>query len=205
MNAQRRKVDDGNMSIRTVFEIIADTAANRQGDMVSVGEILDAFGSRAFGPLLFIIGVLMITPLGAIPGAPLFATALVFLLMAQSVFRSGAPWIPSRMRNAELGAEKLRSALGKLEPWFKRVDAITRPRMTSLLTPVMETLLAVCCMLIALTMIPLGFVPFAVTLPALALAVIGLGWMTSDGVFVIAGMAVAGIGLALALYVAAGQ
>ena len=48
------------------------------------------------------------------------------------------------------------------------------------------------CIVIALTMIPLGFIPFGVAVPALSLALIGLGMINLDG-------AAAALGVAFAL------
>jgi hypothetical protein len=160
-------------------------------ETVTVAELLDAFGRRAYGPLLFVLGLVMLTPVGAIPGAPLVATVLVLLLMGQSLLREGAPWIPSGLRRIRIDSGRMRASLKRAERWVVWLDRVSRPRLPGLLAPPFIYIWSLCCIAIALTMLPLGFVPFGVAIPSLSLAFIGLGLMNSDGAAVIAGLAIA--------------
>ena len=179
--------DDEPRSIHGVFRRAIEAA---DGPTVSVGAILRAFGARAYGPLLFILGVLMVSPVGAIPGAPVICVVLVTLLMGQSILRRGPPWIPGRLARIEIDSARLRHGLERTLPWFRWLERVVKPRLTGLIRPPLSHLWAVACILIALTMLPLGFVPFAAAIPALALAIIGLGLMSADGVLVLAGVGV---------------
>jgi hypothetical protein len=196
------RADNGSahdLSVKDVFTTVADTAETTDDGKVSVGDIFDVFGARAYGPLLFVLGVVMLTPLGAIPGAPLFSTILVLLLMGQALLREGAPWVPDRIRSISFEGTRLRAGLSKALPYFEWLDWIIRPRLTALLKPPLVRFLFLCCIFIALTMIPLGFVPFGVVVPSLSLAIIGLGMTNSDGVLVICGVAIAGAAMWLGL------
>ncbi len=183
----------------TVSEVFARAVEAAEGPTVSVGAILRSFGARAYGPLLFVVGVIMVSPVGAIPGAPAVCVLLVMLLMGQSVVRRGPPWIPRRLARVEIDSGRLRHALEKTLPWFHRIERVVRPRLTGLVRPPLTHLWALACILIALTMLPLGFVPFGAAVPALALAIIGLGLMSLDGVLVLAGVAVSGAAFWLGL------
>lgn len=189
MTADEARERDGALSIREVFRRIIAAA---EGETVSVGRILEAFGTRAYGPILFVVGVFMVSPVGAIPGAPLTCVAVVTLLMGQSLVRRGPPWIPPRLARIEIDSARLRDALERTLPWFRRIEIVLRPRLTVLIRPPVSHLWAVTCILISLTMIPLGFVPFGAAIPALSIAIIGLGLMAADGVVVLAGAAVSG-------------
>lgn len=179
----------GVKSVRDVFETALDAAD--QG-VVSVGAIIDAYGRRAYGPLLFVLAVIMLSPVGAIPGAPLLCAVIVTLMMGQSVLRAGAPWIPGRLRRVELESARLRNGLKRVWPYIKWLDRVTRPRLTAFFRPPLVHALSLFCFAIAVSMLPLGFVPFAVAVPALALAFLGLGLMNSDGVLVLIAIAIAG-------------
>jgi hypothetical protein len=171
---------------------IVTTAAKAAGEgKVTVGELIDAFGRRAYGTLLFFLGAIMLTPVGAIPGAPLVTTVLVALLMGQSVLRKGAPWLPAWVREAEIDSARLQAGLRRIEPWADRVDRITRPRLTALFEPPMMIGWSIACVAIALSMIPLGLIPFAAAVPSLSLALIGLGMINLDGAAAALGAAVA--------------
>jgi len=175
-------------------EVVA-TAAEAAGDgKVTVGQLIDAFGRRAVGTLLFFLGAIMLTPVGAIPGAPLVTTVLVVLLMGQSVVRKGAPWLPAWIRDAEIDSARLRAGLQRIEPWADRMDRVTRPRLTALFDPSLTIGWSIGCIAIALSMIPLGLIPFAAAVPSLSLALIGLGMINLDGAAAALGAAVALVG-----------
>jgi hypothetical protein len=133
----------------------------------------------------------MLTPVGAIPGAPLFVTIIVLLMMGQSLLREGAPWVPARIRRIEIDSARLRDGLDRIKPWMRWLDRVTNPRLTALFDPPVVWIWSLISMAIALTMLPLGFVPFGVAVPSLSLALIGLGIMNSDGLAALAGLAVA--------------
>lgn len=175
----------------TVHAILSRAAEAGDGGSVSVADLVDAFGRRAYGPFLVILGVVMLTPAGAIPGAPLVATLLVLLLMGQSLLRHGAPWIPRRIGQLKTDGERLRGALKRAAPWVVWIDRVTGPRLGMLFEGPMPWIWSLCCILIAVTMLPLGFVPFGVAIPAASLALIGLGLMNSDGLAALAGIALA--------------
>lgn len=187
---KRRGAAAGGLSAREVVATAAEAAGNGR---VTVGELIDAFGRRAYGPLLFILGAIMLTPVGAIPGAPLITTLLVVLLMGQSVLRQGAPWLPAWIRDVAIDSARLHAGLQRIEPWARRVDRVTRPRLTALFEPPMMIGWGLCSIAIALTMIPLGLIPFGVAVPSLSLTLIGLGMINLDGA-----AAVLGAGVALA-------
>lgn len=180
----------GAAQVHSVREVFARLLATAEGETVSVGQIIDAFGARAYGPLLFVIGLVIISPLSAIPGAMIVSAIIVIALTIQSLLRTGSPWIPGRIRRIEIRAARMRRALERVVPWFERLERVVRPRLVPLLRPPVGRVWHVCCILISLTLIPLTFVPFAVTVPGLSLALIGLGLMSGDGVLVLAGIAV---------------
>lgn len=176
-------------SVREVFARVIERA---KGPTVTLGRILDAFGARAYGPLLFLIGVVAISPLSAIPGAMIVSAILTVALMVQSMARRGPPWIPRRLRRLEIETRRMRWAMEKVLPWFERLERLMRPRLGAIVRPPVVHLWSLCCILIGLTLIPLTVVPFGVVVPGLSLAVIGLGLMGADGVLVLVGVAISG-------------
>ena len=57
---------------------------------VSIGDLIDALGSRSFGPLLLVPSLILITPLSGIPGGPTIG-AIVIVLVATQLLFGGAP------------------------------------------------------------------------------------------------------------------
>ena len=74
-------------------------------------------------------------------------------------------------------------------PWLQRAESLLRPRLARLSLPPMEQLVGFLSLLLAVLLvlpIPLGNV-----LPALAISLLALGVLERDGVWVLAGFAVA--------------
>ncbi|MEM8755919.1 MAG: exopolysaccharide biosynthesis protein, partial [Pseudomonadota bacterium] len=82
--------NEGPESIHEVVDRTMETAENEE--KLQVGDLLDSFGSRAFGPLFFILGAIPASPIGSIPGASIVIGALLLLLAAQMIFTDDAPW-----------------------------------------------------------------------------------------------------------------
>lgn len=191
MSGPREETRSGDGRRLTVHAVLSRAAEAGDGEQVTIADLIDGFGRRAYGPLLVFLGIVMLTPVGAIPGAPLVTTSLVLLLMGQSLMRQGAPWVPGRVRRFEIDRDRLRDALKKAAPWVRWLDRVTRPRLGVIFEGPMAWIWSLICIAIALTMLPLGFVPFGVAIPAASLALIGLGLMNSDGVAALAGVALA--------------
>lgn len=158
-------------------------------DKATLESLLESIGSRAFGPLLLIPGVLALAPTGAIPGMSILTGSIIFLVAVQLLLGRKYPWLPKRALSFELEAEKVKQVGEKLRPHAKRVDRVLRKRMTILLDPPFLQIIALACMAMAVMMYPLALLPFAVAAPALAVTVLALGIMAHDGLVVAVGLA----------------
>ena len=179
---------EARMSISEVLEKLSETADEKNGDETSVNDVMEAFGRRAYGPFLFVVGVLSASPLGSIPGASILFASFVVIMMVQYVVRQGAPWFPAWIRNRSISSKKARDSAEAVKPYLERVERVVRARYDALTHPPWTYVSAALCILLALTMYPLALVPWGVMPPSLALAVIGLGMMSSDGLLIGAGL-----------------
>lgn len=173
-------------------ESVGDTlrALKRAGRSreTSIGDLLDAFGQRTYGPLLFAIGVIALSPIGAIPGASVVCASLVILLALQMSFSTGAPWAPRPLRRITVGSGTARHGIDKVEPHLRKLDRVIRPRWHRLLgRPALHLVSAALCVLAAL-MYPLALVPWGVMPVAAAITVISLGLLGRDGLLVAIGL-----------------
>jgi len=177
------------MSISEVLDKLSETANENNGDKTSVNDVMEAFGRRAYGPFLFVVGVLSASPLGSIPGASILFGSFVIIMMVQYIVRQGAPWVPAWIRNRSISSKKARESAQAVKPYLERVERVVRARYDALTHPPWTYVCAVFCILMALSMYPLALVPWGAMPPSLALAVIGLGMMSSDGLLIGAGLA----------------
>lgn len=182
--------------LTNLLDDISDQLSDQ--DELSVGDLLDAFGSRAFGPLLAIPGLVALTPLGAVPGAPAVISIFVLLVAGQHVVGLDHPWLPKKLTERSVSKDKWESTRKKVGPWARRVDRFIRPRWKWLTSSVMERAISLISIALAVSMFPLGFLPFAVAVPGAAMLLFGLGLSARDGLVVLLGLlATAGSGYLL--------
>lgn len=166
--------------------------STRECDEVSIGDALEAFGHRLFGPVVTVAGLLIMSPLGMIPGIPALFGLTVVLVAGQHAVGLDTPWLPSRLTRRRVSRDQLGHALGRLRPWTRRVDRFIRPRYPVLLRDPMPRVLAGVCVVLGLAVVPLEFVPFAAFGPGAAIAAIGLALVGRDGLL-------AGVGIVLVI------
>src|SRR5690606_26575584 len=99
-------------------------------------------------------------------------------------------WLPARLRNKALPADRLRPGLAGGMAWVRPLERISRPpRLPSMGAGRAQGLFNNLAFILAalLLMAPFGFVPFSNTLPALALLFLAAGLIQRDGVAVLLG------------------
>lgn len=167
------------------------------GQTVSLEEIREVVGHRAFGPFLLVVGLLALTPIGVIPGVPTTLAVIVVLMGVQMLLGLRGLWLPGFVLHRSVAQDKLAKSVRFLRPVARATDKVFRPRLTIFTDQVALHVMAATCVLLGLIIPPLEFVPFAVTIPALALILLGLGLITRDGLLALAGFAVSGLGFYL--------
>lgn len=172
--AQERDVAD----IEDVLAVIDETA---RAGRVSVREVLEVIGQRAYGPILLTIGLIAVSPIGGIPGVPTAAAAIVFLLSAQILVSPRSLWLPRVLLRQSVEGEKLRKAVTVLRRPARFVDRFIRPRLTMLTHGPATIVIGVTCMLLALSVPFIELMPFAGLVPAAAFAAFGLALTAHDG------------------------
>ena len=77
--------------LETLLDEAIDAA---DGDEMKLGDILEAFGSRSFGPVIAILAIIVISPIGAVPFLPTLFAALILLIALQLLAGRSSPWVP---------------------------------------------------------------------------------------------------------------
>ncbi|MDA8456519.1 exopolysaccharide biosynthesis protein [Acidovorax sp. GBBC 3334] len=173
-----------------------------QAGAVSVGDMVGAFGSRSYGPLLVVPALLELSPVGAVPGVPTALACTVVLFAAQMLFGRRHVWVPGFLARRSLGAARLVRAVRWLRPWAERADRWFHGRLCVLTGGAFVRIAAAGCIALACTVPPLELVPFASSAPMAAVAMFGLSVMARDGLLMLGAMALAGLAVALLFLVA---
>ncbi len=178
--------DSARMSLSDVMDRLREAS---DGDKTTLGDIFDAFGGRAHGPLIFVLAVIALSPVGSIPGASILTGTLIVLLAAQMQLSGDSPWIPGRLRRIGTGSARARRSIDWADRHMSRVDKVVGPRWEWAEQPWVIRLSGLAILALALTFYPLAFVPWGVAPPALAVTLLSLGLFTRDGMILLLGLA----------------
>jgi hypothetical protein len=146
-------------------------------DRISVGEIADAFGSRAFGALLFAFSVPNLLPLP--PGSSTVLGLPLVFLAPQVAIGIRHPWIPKFLSKRTIDRAQLRKAFDRILPRLAKLEKLLKPRLGVMFGEIGDRLIGAVCLLLALVLIlP---IPLGNMLPAASVAALSLGLATRDG------------------------
>jgi hypothetical protein len=165
------------------------------GDQIDLKNLVQAFGDRAFGPVMILCSLFLMTPIGMIPGLPAALGLVVIIFALQLLFRREYPWMPEILRKIEISDSALEKTQKKVSPILRKIDSFIHPRLPWVTSGPMQVLTALLAIILSLTMVPLGVVPLGVVAPAFIIGLLGLGITARDGVLIITGF-VLSIGVA---------
>jgi hypothetical protein len=165
---------------------------------LTVGQMLAAFDSRAFGAMLLVFGLLNTLPLP--PGSSTILSLPILLLAPQIALGAATPWLPRGVVDKPLKRDDLRGLFRRLGSIVRKMELITRPRLRPLFAPLGERAIGVVCTLLALVLvlpIPLGNLA-----PGATVAVLALALLQRDGILALLGYLMA-VGSGALLFVSA--
>jgi hypothetical protein len=179
---------EAELRTNSIGEKIEVMIANLPSSGVTLAEIRDLFGQDGLLLLTAFLTIVFMVPV-SIPGvSTIFGGAI--LLVGISRLRNRNLWLPKRIAQRMLPADRLRAALNQGSKWLHRLERISRPHRLSWLVSTKLLRTVNNCALIAgavLLMAPFGLIPFSNTLPALALLFLAIGLLQHDGLCVLYG------------------
>ena len=131
--------------------------AGRAKTEVSVRELRDVIGRRSFAPLLLAASIVGFTPLGGVPGVPTTLATIVVIIAVQIVMGFDSLWLPRFLLDRKVEGKKLVRGAKSLRPVARTVDRAIRPRLMFLTQRPTSYVIAVVCVMIALTVPPLNW------------------------------------------------
>lgn len=176
-------------NLEELLQRIEEAAGDHE--RVTIEQIMQAVGARSFGPLVLTAGLILSTPLSGIPGLPSTMAVLVLLVAVQLLLRRKHFWLPQWILSRSVASARLRTALQHLQYPARLIDKPLRPRLKVLTYDGGSRIVAGVCLLMALIVPPLEFMPFAATIIGVALAAFGLSLITHDGLLALLAYALA--------------
>lgn len=188
MSHADEEIDD-----RPFSQVLEDLGA-RDEPKLYVGELVNAFGERAFGALMLFFGLLSVA-IGIIPGTTTVLGAPLLLIGFQLVVRRDQVWLPRWAMERWIDRDTYRAGVAKVIGRLRSVERLSRPRLPVMTNELSEVLIGIATLLLAFVLI----LPIwgGNLIPALIICAFGFGLMQQDGVAVIiAWIAIALIGAA---------
>lgn len=170
-------------SIEEVLEGIEDLGEHR--DEVCVGDALDEFGRRSFGPILLLLPLIELSPIGGIPGVPSLLALSIGLIAGQLLLGRDHVWLPPFIERRAVDGDRLARAAHHLDGAAAAIDRWFRGRLKWLTEGFWPRAAAAVILLLCCTVPPLEFLPFASSAPMIAIAAFGLALMVRDGLLML--------------------
>jgi hypothetical protein len=183
---------DGSPGLGPVQDIVARLEGTSQGERVTLGDAIEAFGRRSFLPLLMVPALLVVSPLS---GIPFFSSlcGLTIALIAGQMLWPGQDylWLPDRFTRQNVSGERARNALARLGRFARWLDTHAKERFSVLVghRPGRKAI-ELCCLLAGLSMPVLEIVPFSSSILGVSVLFMATGLLTRDGLFALLGLCV---------------
>ncbi len=151
-------------------------------DKVSLDTVMDAVGRRSFGPILVLVGLIILAPLvGDIPGVPTLMALVIVLIAGQVLLQREHLWLPRWLLERSIASDKLKKAIKWLRKPARFIDRLLRPRLQYVTQVIGIQATALLCIIIAAALPPMELIPFSANAAGIALTALGLALIANDG------------------------
>jgi len=180
--------DDDHWIISSLLEDLAGLALSR--DRISVADVVEAMGSRGFGPLLMMLSAFLILPVGMVPGMPAVVAVVLILIGGRMMTGETTLWIPARLGRVTFSGHMLAVSVARAQPAALWLRPLVAPRLAFLVdSVVMSRVVALILMVTGAVIFIAGFIPGLPFVLSLHVLVLGLALSTRDGLIALAGYA----------------
>ena len=165
--------------------LVASLAAMSGPEGLTLREIRDELDERGFGLMILILAIPCLVP--ALYGVPQIVGIPILLLAGQMLAGRIEPWLPEavlKRRVSKAWLDRMADFATRRMGWFER---LSRPRLTLFTVGWAERVVALFMILATVTIV----LPMTNTVPSVALTLLAVGLIQRDGLFVLAGAAVA--------------
>lgn len=168
----------------TISRRLGQLVVDAEGDTVTLAWVLDHLHGRAFGLFLLILALPCCIPF--LYGVPQIVALPLLFIAAQMVLGRSAPWLPRRLGERQVATASLAALARRADPWLRRIEALSRPRLAALTRPPLDRLVGLA--LVAFSASILVPLPGTNTVPAVGVALTAIGLLQRDGILVLLGM-----------------
>jgi hypothetical protein len=162
-----------------------------RGETITIGEIVEAFGERAFGFVLILFSLPNCVP--APPGIAGVVGTPVLIFGLQMMLGHRRPWLPRFVLRRTVSVVTFRKLIDVAEPRMRKLESFCRPRLTGLFGPWGDRVVGLFAVLVAVSVL----IPFPGTNfpPSIALVIASIAVMEEDGCWLVVGYLIGLAGL----------
>lgn len=172
-------------SSESLRDALMRTIAEMRDSHVTLRELVRMIGEQGLLLLCALLTIPFLLPV-SIPGvSTVFGAAII--LISVGIIANRAPWLPDRIMDRPLDAQKLSGILKRGADIVAKIEKVIRPRLKALTDGALINRLNGFGIMAGgiLLIFPLGLIPFSNTLPAFAILFMCLGISQRDGLFVL--------------------
>ena len=162
------------------------------GESITIGEIIGAFGERAFGFVLILFSLPNCVP--APPGLAGIVGTPVLIFGLQMMLGHKRPWLPGFVLRRRVSVSTFKRLIDIAEPRLRRLEAFCKPRLVGLFGPMGDRVVGFFAVLVAVSVL----IPFPGTNspPSIALVIASIAVMEEDGYLLLGAYLIGLAGLA---------
>jgi hypothetical protein len=169
--------------ILAISERLKRLAEDVDGDAASMEWILGQLHERAFGLFLLVLALPCCIPF--LYGVPQVVALPLMFISAQVLLGRKVPWLPRRLGARTVSKTALSDLARRADPWLRRIEAVSRPRLGALTRPPMDQVVGLALVLFSASiLVPL---PGTNTVPGIAVVIVAMGLLQRDGILVVLG------------------
>lgn len=174
--------------------VIEAVLRDAERSTVRLGDLIDRTADRGYGLLLVLLGLPMLIPFLP-PGSSTVVGPLYAAFAVQMLSGTRRPWVPRRFRNWVLTGRTLEALRRRGVPLVRFIERFSRPRGTRVNERVVLRASGVMIFLMGLVL--LSPLPLMNTVPAISVMLMGIGLLNRDALFMLAGLLVGVLSLAM--------
>lgn len=168
---------------RRTSDILRDIMAMEPTGTMSVRELTLMLGDRAFALAILIFALPNSIPLPGIPGFSTVTGLPILFIALQMIAGRDTIWLPDKVADKRFSRQSLTRILQKCLPAVVWVEKFLSPRLSWVCSPLGERITGLAFLVMALILsLPM---PGGNFLPGLSMALLALGLLERDGLFVL--------------------
>lgn len=175
------------------FSDVLQMLGERRGEKLYLGEVVEAFGTRAFGAVMLLFAIINMLPWP--PGGTTLTGAPLLFLSLELAWGRHELWLPDWIERASIRRRTFAGLSGRFMKAIRFTEGLSRPRLAFLTGPFGRGLIGLACLFLAIVLV----LPVwgGNLIPAVAIGFFSLGVMQRDGLAVLIGWVVTAVAIAV--------